>query len=119
MEEIIELNFEGEDIVLRITACDNVKVCTPEKVAELAGLDSDLELIENLLHRRRENFGAACHAADLWCPELEKLQEPLREAAEGLSLLMTPVLIVRGKLRSHGRAPGPCELDKWIREASL
>jgi hypothetical protein len=116
VEDIIALNYEAEGIVLRITACDNIKVCTPEKVAELAGLDSDLEIIKKILQRRRENFEGLYHAADLWCPELETQLDILREAAEGLSLLMTPVLVIQKGIKSHGKCPNPCELDEWIRK---
>ncbi|UWG98744.1 hypothetical protein LPY66_08120 [Dehalobacter sp. DCM] len=118
INDIIALNFAAEEIDFAITVCDNVSVCTPEKVAELAGHESELEVVSRILQRRRDTLEEVFHAAELWSQELETAREPLREAAEGLSLLMTPVLKMREELKCHGKCPKPCELNNWIK-ASL
>ena len=116
VNEIINLNYENEDIVLHLDVSDNVKVYTPVKVSELAELETSFDIIETILRRRREDIGEFFHEAELWCPELETAMEPLRDAAENLSILMSPVLIIQGEIKSHGSCPSPCVLDKWIGE---
>ncbi|MFZ5652731.1 MAG: thioredoxin family protein [Bacillota bacterium] len=45
---------------------------------------------------------------------VEKVESP--EKIAGLGVLITPGLIINGKIKSSGRVPGRDDIVKWIRE---
>jgi len=115
--EMIDLKFEGKEILVNISVCDNISVCTPNKIAKMANLTVEQKLIEKQLNRARDTIDFVCHPSNLWSRELEALHKPLREAAEDRSLLMVPVFIIDGAVMCHGNVPNPCEIEEWINEA--
>ena len=116
--EAIGLNDCDGEIIPRIEFCDNVEVCSPQKLTVMAGIQTEYEQMEKKLRRLEADFGIVCRPSNLWSRELEELREPFRDAAERLSVLMTPVLIIDGAVKSSGEVPNPCKLDEWIKSAN-
>jgi protein-disulfide isomerase len=51
-----------------------------------------------------------------WSPDLDKELRPCQELADKIQILMTPVLIVNGKLKHHGSVPDPDRILAWLKE---
>ena len=51
-----------------------------------------------------------------WSPALDEELRPCRELADKIQILMTPVLIVNGKLKHHGSVPDPDRILDWLKE---
>jgi protein-disulfide isomerase len=51
-----------------------------------------------------------------WSPELDECLMGCKEKAEEAQMLMTPVLIVGGKLKHHGSVPSREQIRMWLRE---
>ena len=51
-----------------------------------------------------------------WSPALDKELRPCQELADKIRILMTPVLIVNGKLKHHGSVPDPDHILAWLKE---
>ena len=51
-----------------------------------------------------------------WSPALDEELRPCRELADKIQILMTPVLIVNGKLKHHGSVPETDQILNWLKE---
>ena len=51
-----------------------------------------------------------------WSPALDEELRPCRELADKIQILMTPVLIINGKLKHHGSVPDPDRILAWLKE---
>jgi len=48
--------------------------------------------------------------------EIEKELKPVREKAQERGYLMTPVVIINGKVRSSGYVPQKEEIEEWVKK---
>ena len=51
-----------------------------------------------------------------WSPALDEELRPCQELADKIQILMTPVLIVNGRLKHHGSVPDPDRILAWLKE---
>jgi protein-disulfide isomerase len=51
-----------------------------------------------------------------WSPALDDELRPCQELADKVRILMTPVLIVNGRLRHHGSVPDREPILAWLKE---
>jgi protein-disulfide isomerase len=56
-------------------------------------------------------------AAAKWSPQLDEALRPCQQAAPKAGILMTPVLVVAGRLVHQGSVPERDRVASWIREA--
>lgn len=56
-------------------------------------------------------------AAGKWTPELDEILRPCQEQAESVGILMTPVLVVRGRVKHSGSVPSLEKIRRWIEDS--
>jgi len=76
---------------------------TARDVARKGAADVDWGLVTALMRKE-------------WSPDLDKELRPCQELADKIQILMTPVLIVNGKLKHHGSVPDPDRILAWLKE---
>lgn len=90
------------------------KIGTAKHVAVEAGITIDWDAVYQTNSRKKASARPDCRPADAWTPEFDALLEPCRAAAESVGYLMTPVLVVNGKIKHHGSVPAPQQIAEWI-----
>jgi protein-disulfide isomerase len=81
------------------------KIGTAKHVARAAGISMDTDAVYALIERRKKECGPDASAADTWCPQLDAMLQPCQDMAQEAGYLMTPVLVVNGKVVHHGSVP--------------
>lgn len=76
---------------------------TAHDVAQWAGIGMDWDRIREL-------------ASGEWTQELDRLLMPLKERAEKENWIMTPVVVIDGKVQHFGCVPEMDELRSWLIE---
>jgi len=80
------------------------KIGTAHDIADLAKMSFDREKIHEL--------------AQVWSKELDSELMPYKDRAEEVGYLMTPVLVINGKVKAMGFVPDKEKIREWI-EAEL
>ena len=78
---------------------------TARDVARKGSADVDWGLVASLMKKE-------------YSPDLDKELRPCLELADKIQILMTPVLIVNGRLKHHGSVPESELIRTWLREAA-
>ena len=78
---------------------------TARDVARKGAADVDWGLVAALMKKE-------------WSPDLDNELRPCQELADKIQILMTPVLIVNGRLKHHGSVPELEWVRTWLREAA-
>jgi protein-disulfide isomerase len=76
---------------------------TARDVARKGAADVDWGLVAGLMKKE-------------WSPDLDRELRPCQELADKIQILMTPVLIVNGKLKHHGSVPAQARIQAWLEE---
>jgi hypothetical protein len=98
---------------------------TAKDVAVKAGLKIDWDQVHQLLDDPKEGKTEAptescCpSAAARWTPELDQALRPCQEQAGNVGIMMTPVLVVSGRICHQGSVPSPEETKDWIMQAFM
>jgi hypothetical protein len=90
------------------------KIGTAKHVALEAGITKDWDAVYETISRKKASARPDCRPADTWTPELDALLEPCRAAAASVGYLMTPVLVVNGKVKHHGSVPPLRQIAEWV-----
>ena len=96
----------------------NKKVGTAKHVAVKAKIHLDKSIVDAWFERRKAEVPNFSRPADLWSEELDRILSECQQAAETVSYLMTPVLVINGEVKHHGCVPAKTEVLNWIREFS-
>jgi hypothetical protein len=91
---------------------------TAKDVARLLHLDMDKVKLAGLLEANVDgNQNEFTRYNDCnWSPQLDEFLKPFESQAEAAGILMTPVLIINGKLMHQGSMPDMWKIDTWLRE---
>ncbi|MFZ0243093.1 MAG: MTH895/ArsE family thioredoxin-like protein [Desulfobacterales bacterium] len=95
---------------------------TAKDVAKQAGIDINWDRVQTLIdepdRKSVENTATACcpTAATKWSPELDEALRPCERIARDTGIMMTPALILNGRLLHQGSVPERRELSAWIQE---
>jgi len=74
----------------------------------------DWNAVDEVIKRKKVSCSAGCRAADSWSVELDRILAPCERAAEDAGYLMTPVLVVDGKVVHHGSVPAQQDVKEWL-----
>jgi hypothetical protein len=91
-------------------------VGTAKDVAKAANIKMDWDAVFGLITRKRHEAGPDSRAADAWTSELDEMLRPCQDIADSVGYLMTPILVVDGKVKHHGSVPSREEVRAWILE---
>ncbi|MGB5615624.1 MAG: MTH895/ArsE family thioredoxin-like protein [Desulfobacterales bacterium] len=95
---------------------------TAKDVARIAAVDVDWNQIHALIDGPDEETAAdrelSCcpPAATKWSPALDEALRPCEQIARKAGILMTPVLVLGGRLFHQGSVPDRRRVNTWIRE---
>jgi hypothetical protein len=92
------------------------KIGTGKHVSQAAYIDMDWDSVYREIKRRKEKLPSDCRPADTWSSELDRLLMPCARAADAAGYLMTPILIVDGKVVHHGSVPTGHQVSSWLSE---
>lgn len=105
----------------RIAAEFSLVPGTAKDVARIAGLAIDWNTVQELIANPGERSDALsekkCCAitAAQWSPALDEALSPCERKARESGILMTPILIVNGRLVHQGSVPSREQTENWIR----
>jgi protein-disulfide isomerase len=91
---------------------------TAKQVAEKVGVALDWNRVHSIVAKpptRATDFQMISGIAQQWSPDLDKALEPMQEMAGKVDMLMTPVLIIEGKVRHHGSVPSVEQIRMWLK----
>ena len=80
----------------------DLKIGTAKQVSKEAGIIVDWDEVYNIIDKNKVLIGNNGIPADFWSQELDDILEPCEKAASAVGYLMTPVLIVNGKVEFFG-----------------
>ena len=92
------------------------KVGTAKHVARDADIPMDWNAVYGVIDAKKSSFRPDARPADTWTPELDELLRPCEEVAEPMGYLMTPVLVINGKVVHHGSVPSQEKVASWLSE---
>ena len=95
------------------------KVGTAKHIAMEAGIPMDWDAVYSLIDQNKPAARSVSRPADSWTPDLDGMLEPCRKAAEAAGYLMTPILVVNGKVVHHGNLPSKHQIQEWLSEQGL
>jgi len=90
---------------------------TAKHVAEKAGIDMDWERVSAVVKNppsQPPDWGRVEGPAKRWSPEMDEALRPCQDKADSVGMLMTPILIVDGKVKQHGAVPSLEQLRSWL-----
>jgi len=97
---------------------------TAKEVAARAGIDMDWDGIYRLIEQSGEPLSdsgteTCCPAGPgaKWTPELDEALRPCEEKAAGVGIMMTPVLILAGRMVHQGSVPSRDQVRSRLEEA--
>ena len=115
------LSFTDKDAVEFAGAMDLVPG-TAKAVAQKGQIDMDWQQIhalvgipEKALEGKEEPV--CCPAVAQWTPELDELLRPCQEQALSLGIMMTPVLVISGRVHHQGSVPSREQTKTWLTRA--
>ncbi len=91
---------------------------TAKDVARKLCIEIDKEELNLMLQNKSSNshFEYEPYNDCGWSYELDEFLRPYENRARDLGILMTPVLIINGKLMHHGSVPEMEKIDNWLIE---
>ncbi|OGV62744.1 MAG: hypothetical protein A2283_12040 [Lentisphaerae bacterium RIFOXYA12_FULL_48_11] len=92
------------------------KIGTAKHVAKDAGIPIDWDAVHDLIDRKKSSLPLDCRPADTWSPDLDSILEPCQRVAESVGYLMTPILVVNGKVVHYGSVPSQQQIVSWLSE---
>jgi hypothetical protein len=90
---------------------------TAKHVAQKAGIDMDWNHVSSVVQSppsRPPDWEQLDGPARRWSPEMDEALRPCQEAAESVSMLMTPILVVGGEVKHQGSVPSLEQLRSWL-----
>ena len=87
---------------------------TAKDVARKAGVDVDWEKIHALIDGTDRESACCPTAATQWSPALDEALRPCERVAHNAGILMTPALVIGGRLLHQGSVPDRQMVRKWI-----
>jgi small redox-active disulfide protein 2 len=92
---------------------------TAKAVAQKGEIDMDWQRIHQLVAGpenapREKGEAVCCPAVAEWTPELDELLRPCQEQALNLGIMMTPVLVLSGRVYHQGSVPGREQTKAWL-----
>lgn len=90
------------------------KVGTAKHVAHAAGIVINWDAVYSLIDEKRSSLAPDARPAEAWTPELDEILRPCQEASESAGYLMTPVLLIDGKIMHHGDVPSGKQVTSWF-----
>ena len=89
---------------------------TAKDVSRRIHLEIDSQKISAVLNNKTEN--PDCEFREYnncnWSFELDELLRPFENKAKEVGILMTPVLIINGKLKHQGSVPPMAKINEWL-----
>lgn len=92
------------------------RIGTAKHVAKEANIAMDWNAVHSLIAERKSVLPPDRRPADTWSPELDHALEPCQRVAESVGYLMTPVLVINGKIVHHGSVPSKKLIKAWLSE---
>lgn len=90
---------------------------TAKDVAKKSGLEIDSEKIKGIIANPLKNVGEYKDYKDCnWSYELDEFLKPYQIKAKEAGILMTPVVIINGKLKHQGSVPPLNDIVNWLIE---
>jgi len=97
---------------------------TAKEVAAKAGIEMDWDGIYHLIEQSGKSSGDSvaercCPAGPgaRWTPQLDEALRACEERAPGVGIMMTPVLILAGRMVHQGSVPSREQVLSWMEEA--
>ena len=90
------------------------KVGTAKQVAQDAGISMDWDDVYGIIETRKSSLAPGFRPGDAWTPELDDALRPCQNAAKPTGYLMTPILVVNGKVVHHGSVPSKEQVAAWL-----
>ncbi len=95
---------------------------TAKAVAQKGEIHMDWQRIQELVAGPLKTPGKdgetdCCPAVAEWTPELDELLRPCQEQALSLGIMMTPVLIISGRIHHQGSVPSREQIKIWLSRA--
>jgi predicted DsbA family dithiol-disulfide isomerase len=90
---------------------------TAHDVEERAGIQVDWNRLNELKLSplsEPEDIDILVGPAAQWSSEFDEVLRPCQKKAESVGVLMTPVLIIDGKVKHHGSVPSIEQLRMWL-----
>lgn len=89
---------------------------TAKDVARLLDDPIDAVLLNQCYDRRDDPETLAYEPYNQfgWTYALDQYLQPYEQAAKGVGILMTPVLIINGQLKHAGSVPSLADLTRWL-----
>ncbi len=91
---------------------------TAKDVAKRLNLEIDKEKLALKLQSKSDNSNSEYIAYNNcnWSYELDEFLRPYENRAKEVGILMTPILIINGKLVHQGSVPSMEKIDEWLRD---
>ena len=93
------------------------EVGTAKHVAQKAGLDMDWNRVYTVVKdppSHPEDLEMIDGSARRWSPEMDEALRPCQEKADSVDILMTPIMVVEGKVKHHGSVPSVEQIRSWL-----
>lgn len=91
---------------------------TAKDVAKAINQEMDIGKLTELLKDKSGNDG--CEYSKYndcnWSYKLDEFLRQYENAAAEVGIMMTPVLIINGKIKHQGSVPSLIQLEKWLKE---
>jgi small redox-active disulfide protein 2 len=94
---------------------------TAKDVAKKGAIDMDWQRISKLVEVPSETAveksdGVCCPAIAEWTSELDEMLRPCENEALKLGIMMTPVLVLSGRIQHQGSVPPREQIKTWLEE---
>lgn len=89
---------------------------TAKDVARKTTVDVDWGQIHALIDGPDRELSCCSTVAEKWSPELDRALRPCECMAHDVGIMMTPVLIIGGRLFHQGSVPERLTVTQWIKE---
>lgn len=90
---------------------------TAKHVADKAGIDMDWNRVIEVVKdppSRPEDYDVIDGPAKNWSTEMDQALKACEDSAESVNMLMTPVLVMDGKVLHHGSVPSIAKIQSWL-----
>lgn len=114
--KVTHLAFD-DPAAIAFGAKKGLKVGTAKHVAAAAGIEFDKAGLDSWTENRMCEIDNYSRPADLWNEDFDRLLSNCQDAAEGVSYLMTPILVINGVVKHHGSVPSKSKIKEWIEES--
>jgi small redox-active disulfide protein 2 len=97
---------------------------TAKDVAKKAGIEIDWEMVYRIIDGPGERTSHSSNSdccpttpSAKWTPELDLALRPCEEKALSVGIMMTPVIVISGRIYHQGSVPSKEQVRQWIGEA--